>query len=488
MAISHQTRIKTIVFTWLSIASLIPGIILCVSFLAGSWGRSAESYIVYLYPLLLAVAVFSTGYLFLCLLKSEIVKYFFGLIRDCGGAENYELFLPKSIDQILPAVVFHINSLEQEKYRLSDEIERQKNEYRSILDSQAEIIFIISEDGFISYRNISFTLFFDDFGRQRDADSLCDISGKISDLLQDLEAFLAEARTTGAKQECTTTVFFDGKKRFVGWKIQPMQEYRPVRFLLVGRDETENMIIREKNLRLERIAVIGKAASAIFHEVNQPMSVMQISASLIEDLCRNFPEQEQGANTDEILANTKIIIDQIERTNQIIRNLRLLHSPEHQKIQTELFNPNQVMYRVHQYLAQELSGNNISFSYATKSPNAIIDGNTVLFSQVIVNIVQNSIHSLASDPDQTDRQIAVLSEVVGDQYMIIITDNGQGIPEADLARVMEPFFTTKPPDIGSGIGLSLCQDIVTKMNGKLGMSNIEPHGLKTVIVVPLPGA
>src|SRR5690606_38205880 len=109
-----------------------------------------------------------------------------------------------------------------------------------------------------------------------------------------------------------------GKSRFITWTVNAVVEVAPARILFVGRDETEEMEIRRNNERLQRIATVGRAASTIFHEINQPLSIMQLSTFEIKsDLAsmeRTLPPMARAA-----LANKANILEsQSGLTNQTI--------------------------------------------------------------------------------------------------------------------------------------------------------------------------
>ena len=413
---------------------------------------------------------------------SKIPRQLSELVRRHSGFDEQQIPFFKPDSQLVPSIAFHIAKLMRENQRLSLELEKRDSEYRSILDTQSEIVFLVGDDGFITYKNRAFDLFFENPIVKVVDNNLDGFSRKVSHLMSDLNDTLDQAKKTRQKQHCTTSIYQSEYKRIISWTVKLLEDSYTPQFLLVGRDETDNILIREQNEKLEKIATIGRAASTIFHEMNQPMSVIQISASLISDVSEGLHTENE--DTLEIQKNIEIIIDQINRINQIVRNLRLFHSGNNTELQTVAFSPSTVIAKTIKDLKSDLDRNNIDVEITSKNTDFTIEENPVLFSQVIVNIVQNSIHALASTDRNHKRKILIHSETTEQIFIVTITDNGNGVEKHILDKVLEPFFTTKAAGTGSGLGLALCQDIVSKMNGTFELKNAQPQGLKVTISLP----
>lgn len=105
-----------------------------------------------------------------------------------------------------------------------------------------------------------------------------------------------------------------------------------------------------------------------------------------------------------------------------------------------------------------------------------------LLTQAILNIVANSIDSIAASGS-----ITIRTGQSDDGYRIVVSDTGTGIPAAVRERVLEPFFTTKPVGEGVGLGLSICYSIVRKHGGTLILESPVEGGTSVSIVLPLSG-
>lgn len=233
------------------------------------------------------------------------------------------------------------------------------------------------------------------------------------------------------------------------------------------------------------MAAIGLAASTILHEVNQPMTVIKICCNIILDILKKSKKETiDPYEKVDMQKNFESILIQTNRIDQIVRNLRLFNSGNLEKIPKEQFNPNSVIQRVVENHKNELDSLQIEITCKTNSSGSVVEGYPTLFSQVIQNIFQNSIHALAQLSDQSERKININSKLSKNQLLVSISDNGKGVPGEIMDKIVDPFFTTKSFDAGSGLGLALCLNVITKMDGKMSMSNIKPQGLKTDISLP----
>jgi two-component system cell cycle sensor histidine kinase/response regulator CckA len=112
------------------------------------------------------------------------------------------------------------------------------------------------------------------------------------------------------------------------------------------------------------------------------------------------------------------------------------------------------------------------------SEPAIIDGSAGRLEQIVINLLINAIQALdGTKPGRITVEISA-----GEDVRIVVGDTGPGIAEPD--RVFEPFFTTKPLGEGTGLGLSVCKQLVERMRGRIELASTGPQGTKLAVVLP----
>ena len=100
--------------------------------------------------------------------------------------------------------------------------------------------------------------------------------------------------------------------------------------------------------------------------------------------------------------------------------------------------------------------------------------------QVFLNLVNNAIDEM----EKTGGKITLTSKMDGDDIMVSVADNGPGIADANLSRIFDPFYTTKPVGKGTGLGLSICYGIIKKIGGDIDAQSLRGQGTTFEIRIP----
>jgi two-component system, NtrC family, sensor kinase len=107
-------------------------------------------------------------------------------------------------------------------------------------------------------------------------------------------------------------------------------------------------------------------------------------------------------------------------------------------------------------------------------------------NQVFMNILQNAIDALQSQPDRPNKQIEIQTQrLLNNQISVRIQDNGSGMPSNIISQIFDPFFTTKPVGKGTGLGLSICYQIIQKHQGQIEVNSRLGEGTEFVITLPI---
>ena len=127
-------------------------------------------------------------------------------------------------------------------------------------------------------------------------------------------------------------------------------------------------------------------------------------------------------------------------------------------------------------------------AYTKISMNSYLDeklppvyGSQTEIQQVLLNLINNALYALEKDGGKID----ITSRLETHHVLVIVEDDGPGIPEANLERIFDPFFTTKPVGKGSGLGLSICFGIINKMGGEIDVHSIIDEGTRFEVRFPL---
>jgi two-component system C4-dicarboxylate transport sensor histidine kinase DctB len=315
----------------------------------------------------------------------------------------------------------------------------------------------------------------------------------------------------------------EGRVAFRGWRIASFTNYAAVRdkvngyialeimgfailmalaFYYLNRRATSRMMLfqresaelRALNARLQReiaerrrvqetlaqaeqtlqqsskLAVLGEMSAAVSHELNQPLAAMKTylaGARLL--LRRNRP--------DEALISFQRIDDLIERMGAITRQLK-----SYARQSGDSFVPVDLGDALASALAMmepQLRKRKVQISRTLPAGPVKVMGDRVRIEQVIVNLLRNALDATENIPDAA---IDILL-VAGETAVLTVRDNGGGID--DLEKLFEPFYTTKLPGDGVGLGLAISSGIVNDLGGRLTAHNAEGGGAVFEVQLPI---
>ena len=232
---------------------------------------------------------------------------------------------------------------------------------------------------------------------------------------------------------------------------------------------------REKLLAKEKMSSLGEMAGGIAHEINNPLSIIVGKASQAR---RRF---DSG---DFDVAKMSIDLGKIEATAlriaKIIKGLRTF-SRNAENDPPEPVNLKQLLEDALELCSQRFRANGIDLRVDLASAEDLWStGRPTQLTQVILNVLNNA-HD-AVEPLE-EKWVEVKAESSGQAVVFTITDSGRGIPEHVLAKIMQPFFSTKEVGKGTGLGLSISKGIIEEHGGKLVY---DPTSRNTCFRIELP--
>jgi PAS domain S-box-containing protein len=243
----------------------------------------------------------------------------------------------------------------------------------------------------------------------------------------------------------------------------------------VAFDVTETKLAKISQHRAERLTTIETLATGVANEINSPLAAIRsVAEGALTTLDRvpSFRCLEQSL---------KRIVTHVERASKITRNL--LHFARSEPSEVESRDLNELVLE----LVDQLRGNirdaqaSVECQLDPKLPHVPISWTEMVY--VITNLLQNAVES-----SERPVNVGVLTERRGEQVVLTISDDGDGIPEDLLTRIFDPFFTTRRHGGGTGLGLSLVQRIVRDHQGTLEVQSTVDRGTSFIISLPIDPA
>lgn len=240
------------------------------------------------------------------------------------------------------------------------------------------------------------------------------------------------------------------------------------RIAVFARDITQEKKLMQQLLNTEKLAAVGRLAAGVAHQIRNPLGNINFAAQL----CLRSPELP--ANLQEYL---NLIIEDVGNTNNIITNL--LKYSEPREINLENTDLKSVIRDACKLLKPALKDKSIALSIDLPSPLPRIKLDTKWMSQVLLNLLNNSIQAIGTEGSI---EISVKNLEPEQVLQITVKDSGPGIEEVILEKIFEPFFTTK--ETGIGLGLNIVHKIIKSHLGTIEVES-EP-GKYTLFTIKLP--
>jgi len=229
------------------------------------------------------------------------------------------------------------------------------------------------------------------------------------------------------------------------------------------RNQAQNLMLQN-----DKLTSIGQMAAGIGHELNNPLNNI---LSLTKLLKRNLPEQAEQQQDLDALG------EEARRASAIISSV--LNFARQVPPEFSNFNVCEWINESISLASQAAHDKCISL-YTDCSGGHVLHGDRRQLQQVLINLLLNSIHA---SPQATEIEIRFTR--TEKQNLIQVLDSGEGLPESDLPRVFDPFYTTKPVGEGSGLGLSVSMGIMQRHDGSLILRNRESDGMEAIMILPL---
>ncbi len=233
---------------------------------------------------------------------------------------------------------------------------------------------------------------------------------------------------------------------------------------LVSKATGSLLRTRESLMHAETLASMGRMAAGIAHEVRNPLFIIRSSA---ENLRNNHPGDAEQIN--------EFIIDEVDRLDGILTDYLLFAKNETTSItRTDLV---RLLDRSVRLISDPVHSGNVTIEMRFKVDKAPFEGEEKKLQQVFLNLLLNALQAM----DGAGILIITLMRSKSN-YLLEFSDSGSGIPEKDLEKVFEPFYTTRPS--GSGLGLAIARKVVESHGGSITIDSGETKG--TVVTVRLP--
>jgi two-component system, NtrC family, sensor kinase len=270
-------------------------------------------------------------------------------------------------------------------------------------------------------------------------------------------------------------VRLEHNQRVLRLTAAPLSAGEPGSAVILIEDVTEQRMLEAQIIQNDKMASIGQLVSGVAHELNNPLTSI---AGLAELLLERPPHPEFPRE------HLRVIHDQAERASRIVRNL-LTFARKGAVSEKSAVDFNDVVTRTALLIEYELQLHGIELQSELSPEPVVVLGDRYELQQVLLNLVTNAVQAVAALEPDRPRRITLFTSHADGEAVLRVRDSGPGVPRHLAPYLFTPFFTTKAPGEGTGLGLSLSYGLVKAHGGDLTYEAPVEGGAEFRVVLPL---
>ena len=291
-----------------------------------------------------------------------------------------------------------------------------------------------------------------------------------------LKAEFDQVFETGESRQAEIVVGQGGERRVYLMSRVPMRlEGADITHVItIGEDVTDARNVQQRILRQEKLAAVGQLAAGVMHEINNPLATIAACAAAVDARLAGTAD----ANVKEFL---EIIDQEVHRCSKIVDGLLEFsrHSSARPK---DPVGVNDLVERTLFLLKHHKRFKRLTVATALRPGDQVVRANEEQVIQVLMALMLNAVDAMVDGGTLTVTTRAAVGQPLA---LIEVRDTGVGIPAGELAKIFEPFYTTKPPGQGTGLGLSIAYGIVQDHGGRIDVESTFGQGSVFTVALPL---
>jgi two-component system NtrC family sensor kinase len=262
------------------------------------------------------------------------------------------------------------------------------------------------------------------------------------------------------------------------WEVDaypiPGSQASSARVVVVWQDRTDERRLENSLMQAGKLAAIGQLAAGVAHEINNPLTVVNANAQMLQMI---MPPEDENYEAVELISKAGI------RATKVVRGLLDFARQEHYS-----FAPGDIDASVDAALdlvSYQLQSAGIEVSRRQNDPLPPVVASWEHMKSVWINLILNARDALQGNSD--NRRIEIVTRIgqTSDQIQVLFHDNGKGMSTAESVHIFEPFYTTKEPGKGTGLGLATCHRIIEQHGGEINVVSLPNEGTTFIVRLPI---
>lgn len=244
--------------------------------------------------------------------------------------------------------------------------------------------------------------------------------------------------------------------------------------VVVWQDRTEERRLENSLLQAGKLAAIGQLAAGVAHEINNPLTAINGNAQMLK---MTIPEDDDRYEAVELISRAG------ERAASVVRGL--LDYTRQNQYSFESGDVNQSILQALQLVSYQLRSAEIEVKRSLQPDLPRTAASWEHLKTVWLNLLINARDAVLSGSGEPTIEIETRLASGGDHIQILITDNGVGMTEAEVPHIFEPFYTTKEPGQGTGLGLATSHRVIQQHGGDIEVASQPGQGATFIVRLPV---
>jgi two-component system NtrC family sensor kinase len=290
----------------------------------------------------------------------------------------------------------------------------------------------------------------------------------------------------GEIQQRDTVVEQGGERRFYRLSRIPMRLDGAgiTHVITIGEDVTEAHNVQSQILQHEKLAAIGQLAAGVMHEINNPLATIAACAAAIEARLDGTPRTRAGPDGFDtaVTEYLEIIDKEVQRCTKIVDGLLEFGGPFRSTQPKERIELNRLVEQTLFLLKHHQRFKRLAVATELDAQPSLVRVNDEQMLQVLMALMLNAVDAMNDGGTLTVRSRRLSGR---HEAAVEVADTGAGIAPDRIARIFDPFYTTKPPGKGTGLGLSIAYGIVQDHGGRIDVESEVGRGSVFRVVLPV---
>ena len=298
------------------------------------------------------------------------------------------------------------------------------------------------------------------------------------------EELLHQVRKTGkpVRDYSTELRRKDGAPLPVSMTLSQLRDSsgRMIGIVGISKDISQRKALMQQILQSERQAAVGRLASGVAHEINNPLAIISEIAGFLNEMLEDESGKLSKDFLDELRDGLPKILKHVKRGKEITHRLLTFARKTEERVQ--IADVNAALEEILPFLEKQARLANVTIHRDYQDGLLQVPIEELQLQEIFINLITNSIHALG---DREQGNIWLTTREEDGKVTISVRDDGKGIDDSVRDRLFDPFVTTKPTGQGTGLGLSICYGIVKRHDGEIRVVSEEGKGATFIVILPV---